>query len=44
MKAAKDRPGCDDTEVLNRPMEWSILVKRAMNARFNNKLLFGVQF
>ena len=34
MKAAKDRPGCDDAEALNRPMEWGILVQRAMNARF----------
>jgi hypothetical protein len=34
MKAAEDRLGCDDTEALNRPMEWSILVQRAMNARF----------
>jgi hypothetical protein len=34
MKAAKDRPECDDAEALNRPMEWGILVQRAMNARF----------
>src|SRR5215467_197724 len=34
MKAAKDRLGCDDAEALNRPMEWGILVQRAMNARF----------
>ncbi len=34
MKAAKDRPGCDDAEAPNRPMEWGILVQRAMNARF----------
>ena len=34
MKAAKDRPGCDDAEALNRPMEWGILVQRTMNARF----------
>src|SRR5262249_12075053 len=34
MKAAEDRLGCDDAEALNRPMEWGILVQRAMNARF----------
>ena len=27
MKAAEDRPGCDDTEMLNRPMEWVSLPK-----------------
>src|SRR5262245_51038524 len=34
MKAAEDRPWCDDAEALNRPVEWGILVQRAMNARF----------
>src|SRR5262245_47281674 len=34
MKAAEDRLGCDDAEALNRPMEWGILVQRAMNPRF----------
>jgi len=34
MKAAKDRLACDDAEALNRPVEWGILVQRAMNARF----------
>src|SRR6266516_8147069 len=34
MKAAKDRLRCDDAEALNRPMEWGILVQRAMDARF----------
>src|SRR6266478_5201332 len=34
MKAAEDRLGCDDAEALNRPVEWGILVQRAMNARF----------
>ena len=34
MKAVKDRLGCDDAEALNRPVEWGILVQRAMNARF----------
>src|SRR5262245_47377702 len=34
MKAAEDRLRCDDAEALNRPMEWGILVQRAMNARF----------
>src|SRR5262249_25018460 len=34
MKAAKERLGCDDAEALDRPMEWGILVQRAMNARF----------
>src|SRR5204862_4147887 len=34
MKAAEDRLRCDDAEALNRPMEWGILVQRAVNARF----------
>src|SRR5260370_27627001 len=34
MKAAEDRLGCDDAEALNRPVEWGILVQRAMNPRF----------
>src|SRR5262249_10002660 len=34
MKAAENRPGFDDAEALYRPVEWSILVQRAMNARF----------
>src|SRR5215831_19476704 len=34
MKAADDRLGCDDAEALNRPVEWGILVQRAMNPRF----------
>src|SRR5262245_54352479 len=34
MKAAEDRLGCDDAKALNRPVEWGILVQRAMNARF----------
>src|SRR5262249_9396216 len=34
MKAAEDRLRCDDAEALNRPMEWGILVQRAMNPRF----------
>src|SRR5262249_47245550 len=34
MKAAEDRLRCDDAEALNRPVEWGILVQRAMNARF----------
>jgi hypothetical protein len=27
MKAAKDRLGCDVADMLNRPMEWGILVQ-----------------
>ena len=34
MKAAEDRLGCDDAKALNRPVEWGILVQRAMNTRF----------
>src|SRR5262245_40519862 len=34
MKAAKERLGCDDAEALDRPMEWGILVRRAVNPRF----------
>src|ERR1700746_475530 len=30
----RGQAGCDDAEALNRPMEWGILVQRAMNARF----------
>src|SRR5258708_12535107 len=33
-KGGEDRAGCDDGEALNRPVEWGILVQRAMNPRF----------
>src|SRR5437660_2139923 len=34
MKAAEDKLWCDDAEALNRPVEWGILVQRAVNPRF----------
>jgi hypothetical protein len=33
MKAAQNRLRCNDSEALNRAMQWRILAQRAMNAR-----------